>query len=293
MKEFNRLPKTVLQAVCKSDGLACKESELFDGVVSWGKTQCKEKKLELNAENLKKALEDVLALVRFPIMETTDVAVKVAPSGLLESDQVLDLFTYLGMRSSNTKTQPGRSLAKFSTRARVPRRPPAWFKWDNNRKNASLQLSPDGLTVYSHNTSGYQPVFGDIELKEGVWEWEIVLQQYAQSAYSVMIGVVPAATTNWTSSMMIGYSGHVPGWSFCCGQGQKFDNGTQTAYGRTCNQGDIIRVKLNLGSRSLEFSINGTTQGVAFTNINGPVRPAISLYGVDTCVLRFPSSSGA
>jgi len=155
-------------------------------------------------------------------------------------------------------------------------------------KHVQLMVSSDGMVVTSNTTSYYQPIFGDIELSDGVHEWEIELNQFYQNAYSVNIGVVPSSFTNYTTSQMLGYSGHIPGWAFACGHGQKYLNGSQTTYGRTCAQGDIIRVRLDMEKKNIEFFINGVSQGICATGISSPVRPALSLYGSNTVTLKFP-----
>jgi len=285
--EFAKLPKDILLMIVKSDTLNIKEVDLFDACLAWGKREAKETKLD-EKDGLKTALADILPHIRFPCMTTQDVAVKVTQSGLLDSDQILDLFTYLGIKANNKKATPGKSLAKFTHRDRKGRKPPSWFKFDVNKKHSNLTCSSDGTTISSNTTSYYQPIFGDITLSEGSWDYEIVLQQYYNSSYSVCVGYVPSSYTNWSSSQMIGYSGHIPGWSFACANAQKYNSGSMTNYGRTCQQGDVVGVKLDLDKKTLEFSINGTSQGVAFTDVSGPVRPAVSLYGTNTVQLRFP-----
>jgi len=232
---------------------------------------------------------ELLSHVRFPLMTTQDIAVSVAPSSLLDSNQILDLFTYLGMKgSSDKKPKLPKSLECFNSKERKGRKPPCWFKFDQTMKHTSLILSNEGLTVASNTTSYYQPIFGDIEITDGVHEWEIELTQFYVNAYSVMVGVVPTSYTNYTSSQMIGYSGHIPGWSYAAGQGQKYYNGSQTAYGRTCAQGDVVRVRLDMDKKNIEYFVNDQSQGIAYTGITGPVRPAMSMYGTNTVTLRFP-----
>lgn len=278
------LPKETFIEIIKSDRLNCKEGEVFDAAVTWGKNACKEKK-----EDEKKIMGELLSHVRFPLMTTQDIAVSVAPSSLLDSNQILDLFTYLGMKgSSDKKPKLPKSLECFNSKERKGRKPPCWFKFDQTMKHTSLILSNEGLTVASNTTSYYQPIFGDIEITDGVHEWEIELTQFYVNAYSVMVGVVPTSYTNYTSSQMIGYSGHIPGWSYAAGQGQKYYNGSQTAYGRTCAQGDVVRVRLDMDKKNIEYFVNDQSQGIAYTGITGPVRPAMSMYGTNTVTLRFP-----
>jgi len=278
------LPKETFLEIVKSDKLNCKEGEVFDAVVAWSKNAVKEKK-----EDEKKIMAELLPHVRFPNMTTQDIAVSVSPSGVLDPNQILDLFTYLGMKgSSDKKPKLPKSLEGFNSKERKGRKPPCWFKFDSIMKHTSLILTNEGLTVSSNNTSYYQPIFGDVELSEGVHEWEIELTQFYVNAYSCMVGIAPTSYTSYTSSQMIGYSGHIPGWSFACGQGQKYYNGSQTSYGRTCAQGDVVRVRLDMDKKNIEYFVNDQSQGVAYTGITGPVRPAMSLYGTNTVTLRFP-----
>jgi hypothetical protein len=62
------------------------------------------------------------------------------------------------------------------------------------------------------------------------------MQQMYNNTYSVNVGVCPTSFTNYTVSQMIGYSGHIPGWAFACGHGQKYNNRMEN-YSRKVNQG--------------------------------------------------------
>lgn len=277
-----------LLTILKSDTLACNEIEVFDAAMNWAKAECKRQKLD-EKENLKKVIQPLMTAIRFPCMNTQDVAIKVSSSGLLEPQQVLELFTYLGLKASSGKASPGSAIAQFNTKERKGRRPPAWFKFDQAKKNPNLVIGADGYTVTSNNQSYYQCAFGDIELTKGVWEWEIVLTQFYYMNYGVNVGVAPSTYTNYTVSNMLAYSGHVPGHAFACGDSKKFNGHDMQAYGRACNQGDVIGVRLDLDKKTIEFFINGVSQGVAFKNVQGPVRPAISIYGNHSVKLQFPS----
>jgi len=291
-KEFLKLSKDLLLVLIKSDTLSAKEVDVFDAVVAWGKAQAKEQKLDGDkSDDLKKVLADILPHVRFPAMSTTDVAVKVTNSGLLESDQILDLFTYLGMKSSGgDKTPLGKSLKGFDFKDRKGRKPPAWFKWDTNKKNSYLTVTDDGVTVTSSTTSYYMVIVGDVELTDGVWEYETVLTTLYGSSYAVCLGFVPTSWTNWTSSCILGYSGHMSvGWSFDCYGSVKYDGTSSgTTYGRQCQSGQTIRVKLDLDKKTIEYFNNDSSLGVCHTNVSGPVRPAMSHYGYNTTKLQFP-----
>jgi len=288
--KIQKQSEAVLLALVRRDTLNAKEVELFEIVLAWAKEECKRKELEGTPENLRQVLQHILPHIRFPVMTTEDVAISVTPSGVLTPEQTLGLFTYLGQKDlfgfGGDSKLP--DVLKFPSTKRKGRLPPAWFKFEDSMKYTVLMLTADGTVLTSNTTSYYQPAFGNIELKEGIHEWEFVLQQLYQNSYSCCIGVVPTSFTEFTTrAQMIGYPGHIQGWSFAAGYGQKFHN-TQEYYGKTCVEGDVVKVRLDLDKRTIEFFINGTSQGVAYSDVTGPVRPAISLYGNTTAVLRFP-----
>ncbi len=151
--QFTALPKETVIAICKSDTLNVKEIDLFDAVIEWGKAKLKKDGVsDEKGEALKKVLADVILHIRFGCMNTQDVAIKVSASGFLDADQILELFTYLGMKSGNKNAVPGKALAKFTSRERKGRRPPSWFKFDANKKHYNLQLNETGNVVTSNNT---------------------------------------------------------------------------------------------------------------------------------------------
>jgi len=55
------------------------------------------------------------------------------------------------------------------------------------------------------------------------------------------------------------------------------DSYTRVEYGCAYGKGDEIHVQLDFKARTIEFLVNGVSQGVAFHNLKGAVYPAISL----------------
>jgi len=53
------------------------------------------------------------------------------------------------------------------------------------------------------------------------------------------------------------------------------------AYGDAYGEGDTIRVDVDLTKRTISFSKNGNSIGVAFRNVRGPVYPAVSFTATD------------
>ena len=63
--------------------------------------ECKRRGFSENAENLRMVLEDVIQLIRFPQMSASDFSLKVAPSKILNYDELLSAFQYLSVREGD------------------------------------------------------------------------------------------------------------------------------------------------------------------------------------------------
>jgi len=284
--DFIKLDKKRVLELVKRNTLNVKEGDLFEGIVIWGRAECKRTNLDASADNVRKVLEEILPLIRFPAMAMEEVATKVTPAQVLTSEQTLAVFTYLGSSKDKQKNMK----MPYPTKPREGRRPPNWFTWSPSHKHHSLQLSEKNTVIVSTDPNYWQSVGSDIELKSGVHEWEIVLNQYdTGNSYNVVIGVVPSHFTQWSSSTWVGSGTGSPGWAFVTGNGYKTGTNTgQTYFGQAARQGDTVRTRLDLDKHTIEFFVNGTSQGVAFTDVTGPVRPAISVIRPQRLTLQFP-----
>jgi len=292
--QFARLPKDVLAELLRSDGLSIDESALLEGVIAWVKRECRDQKLDdAKSENYRRVLGDLLYSIRFASMSTEDIAVKVASLHLLDPEQTIELYTFLGTKANDPDARPGKSLAMFNNKPRVARRPPVWFMWDNDKKTVdgtnAITIRDNGTVVTSIDTGSYMAAYGNCEMTRGVWQWELVINQMYPTNYSILLGVVPTTFTDYTRASMIGYSGHVPGWSISCYYAQKYDHGRVSNYGNLpIRVGDIVRLRVDLDKKTFETFVNGVSRGMAFTNVVGPVRPALSFYGNNSVTLQFP-----
>jgi len=120
----------------KRDTLNVDEGDLFDAMLAWAKQG--DEKTETG--KIKESLKDVVPHIRFGLMTTEQLASKVSGAGLLEPQQILDLFTYLAKKSKMTEDEmktlkPAESLA-FNFKERVGRTlpfkelsNPTYFNW--------------------------------------------------------------------------------------------------------------------------------------------------------------------
>jgi hypothetical protein len=92
------------------------------------------------------------------------------------------------------------------------------------------------------------------------------------------------------------HSSSAPGWAFVTGTGRKHHSNDGASYGQRCTQGDVLRTRLDMERGTIEWFRNGTMMGngAAFSNVLGPVRPALSLVNRQRATLRvFPPSGAA
>jgi hypothetical protein len=93
---FANLSRECLVTVLKSPNLCIQEADLFDAVDRWAEAECKRQKQKPDADNKRTALGDALNMIRFPTMSMSEVCTKVQASGMLNPDELLQLFTWLG-----------------------------------------------------------------------------------------------------------------------------------------------------------------------------------------------------
>lgn len=88
-----------------------------------------------------------------------------------------------------------------------------------------------------------------------------------------------------SKSIRPGYK-HV-GWGYAS-SANKFnqDNGINcVTYGdKFITNGDTIKCVFNFDSKTIEYYLNGKSLGIAFNNLKGSVKPAVSMYRVPNCV---------
>jgi len=76
------------------------------------------------------------------------------------------------------------------------------------------------------------------------------------------------------SWVYIGLNGHKEN---CCGTGH--------AYGHSYGSGDIVTMNIDIDKGILEFLTNGVHQGIAYTNVIGPLYPFVGLSGVGKLII--------
>jgi len=160
---FDLLPKDRVMDILRSSRLSIDEIDLFNGVLRWAVHECKRQKVDVSAENKKQVLKDILPLIRFPIMGMEEIATYVSPSQMLDSKQLLEIFTYLGQPDKTKKTS-------FNTNHRTG----AVDKWtlDEQYKSSTIILSDKNMSCRC-TASGHSYVLGTASWSRGQHAWRV------------------------------------------------------------------------------------------------------------------------
>ncbi|XP_031566551.1 BTB/POZ domain-containing protein 1-like [Actinia tenebrosa] len=94
-ESFLNVSKEMLCKVLGRDTMSIDEVVLFQAVEKWALNKLKEQGLEESMENKRAVLgEEVIKLIRFPLMSQKEFAEKVLPSGILKTDEETELTQF-------------------------------------------------------------------------------------------------------------------------------------------------------------------------------------------------------
>jgi hypothetical protein len=151
----------------------------------------------------------------------------------------------------------------------------------NPLDNGGLTLS-NGNLQFDRATASWISGRATIGMSSGKWYWEVV----QTTGTSMMVGISKGDASQSS------YVGAVAtGWAYNSGDGNKYNNASNSAYGNTYTTNDVIGVAFDVDSGDLKFYKNGTVQNsgtAAYTGLtSGPYFPAVSLYGTATAFTNF------
>ena len=151
----------------------------------------------------------------------------------------------------------------------------------NPLDNGGLTLS-NGNLQFDRATASWISGRATIGMSSGKWYWEVV----QTTGTSMMVGISKGDASQSS------YVGAVAtGWAYNSGDGNKYNNASNSAYGNTYTTNDLIGVAFDVDSGDLKFYKNGTVQNsgtAAYTGLtSGPYFPAVSLYGTATAFTNF------
>ena len=98
---FTEIDHETLLAVLTRDTLTVLEAELFKAVKHWAEAECNRKILPPTPENKRSVLSSALYFVRFPVMTLKEFSDDAAQSGILTSDETINIFLYFGSKDDS------------------------------------------------------------------------------------------------------------------------------------------------------------------------------------------------
>eukprot|EP00474_Spongospora_subterranea_P004666 CRZ05124.1 hypothetical protein [Spongospora subterranea] len=158
--------------------------------------------------------------------------------------------------------------------------------WDPCKLSSDLVLENQGLRVKSLGSKDkWRACGGLLPYSTGRRYFEVFIEECSSSTnnWRICIGVAPKTFEFNHQKLWIGAQ---ESWGYIAGTGGKgYDSGRTTNYGSKYGKNDRIGVLMDFDNMTLEFFKNGVSQGIAFTQLKGPVYPAVSLTGKHSAVV--------
>lgn len=156
---------------------------------------------------------------------------------------------------------------------------PVWSRAD---KAASLTLSNGELTATGNSTNNWYAVRGGKAMARGKWYWEVLVL----NASDVILGIMSSS-----GALSTGYPGFdAYGYGYYSATGNKYNGGSNSAYGNTFAAGDIVSVAFDATGGAIYFYKNGAIQNsgtAAYTGITGTYYPSVGCYNTGSVTANF------
>ena len=132
---------------------------------------------------------------------------------------------------------------------------------DNSSNGVQVVLSGGNLDLSLGSGQGR----ATFSVSSGKWYWEIVSGATNQGMYGIIKQSVPIASATFASA---------DGYFYWASNGNKYNNGSGTAYGTSLTSGDILGVAFDATAGTLTYYKNNVSLGTAFTGLSGTFSPA-------------------
>jgi SPRY domain len=150
-------------------------------------------------------------------------------------------------------------------------------KFDEQKKAAGLCIDDDGtrVTCVDDDESDWPTVLASETWHSGVHSAHFRLDKAGANLY------VGLASDDHNLTLVIGETAR--SWSLYTSDGDVCNRMESKRYAPAndarfpANNGDVVSVHADLDRRTVEFAINGSALGIAFDNVEPPVRAAVTL----------------
>ena len=160
------------------------------------------------------------------------------------------------------------------------------LRWDTDNLVDGLNVLKDEITVnnISNKKRSYWCCAVSVAIyKSGEQSFKIKVLKDPKKEWNtwrIMIGVVPVDNIHFDSVNIWDryFCGkHFGGWAYIADGLKSHSACTGTQYGAKYTVNDVIKCQLNFDKKSIQFYKNNTSQGIAFNDLNVPVRIAVGM----------------
>lgn len=169
--------------------------------------------------------------------------------------------------STNISLTPGvtyDSLLDTPTNVFPTLNPVAYTQSSGSLSNGNLNYAKSGAT------GSCDPWDATMSVSSGKWYWEVDVTLAGGGNYSTIIGVRPSAKSSVGQEAESTLSGY--GYAT---NGSKVNSVGVSAYASAITNASNVGVGLDLDAGTIEFFLNGASQGVAFTGVFGTFNPVV------------------
>jgi len=179
------------------------------------------------------------------------------------------------------------------------------FVWDDKWKGSMIKLAKGGRvakSISSDSGSQWQTVTGTCVWDQGRHYFELSIDDVPDNASrptQIAVGCVPDGPNDWVGNPYAIPGFTVPGWMLNLRSGVKAKFRVDVGKSKAdkfytdkeplCTVGNRVGMCLDFDKKSIEYTCNGRSLGIAFDDLNVPVRVVAGLTRNGTQVsLHFP-----
>jgi SPRY domain/Sad1 / UNC-like C-terminal len=158
------------------------------------------------------------------------------------------------------------------------------IRWDASTASANLRIDNSGKIVTNTGSNDrWQLARTKHSASSGIHRYIVLVRHDppTSNTWKFIIGVVPSDFG--ASGKRKEWVGALGSWGYIAGTGGSVHSHAKSIkYGQPFGQNDVIEVVTDFTKRTVSFVRNGVNQGVAFSNLTGPVSLAVSMCGAQS-----------
>jgi len=114
-EDFVDIDLKTFESILSRETLNCKEIHLFEAALNWAMNACEKMSIDDTPQNKRRLLGQALHLIRIPTMSLEEFANGVAQTGILSSQETIDMFLHFTAKMKPSLGFPTRSRAGLKT----------------------------------------------------------------------------------------------------------------------------------------------------------------------------------